>query len=200
MPAYLNALTGEGVHVLTFNDYLAKRDAEWMAPIYRFLGLSVKSVQAGMSLFEKREAYAKDITYVMAKEAGFDYLHDTIALVEADTVHRPFHYVIVDEAGSLLLDEARVPLVISGESDSSMRDGIRFAEVARQLKQGEHYDFDEFQRNVYLNEAGSAKAELLLDCGNLYDSHNSHLLTSLNCALHVESLLKKRRRLHCQGR
>ncbi|AEI41913.1 accessory Sec system translocase SecA2 [Paenibacillus mucilaginosus] len=191
MPAYLNALTGEGVHVLTFNDYLAKRDAVWMGPIYRFLGLTVKSVQAGMSLFEKQEAYAKDITYVTAKEAGFDYLRDTIALTEADTVHRPFHYVIVDEADSLLLDEARLPLVISGESGSSSDDRIRFAEAARQLKPDEHYDFDEFQRNVYLNEAGSAKAEALLGCGNLYDSHNSHLLTSLNCALHVESLLKK---------
>ncbi|WP_010501915.1 DEAD/DEAH box helicase [Paenibacillus elgii] len=191
MPAYLHALTGEGVHVLTFNDYLANRDAEWMGPIYRFLGLTVKSVQAGMSLSEKREAYAADITYVTAKEAGFDYLRDAIALNEADTVHRPFHYVIVDEADSLLLDEARVPLVIAGEPSSSDNDGIRFAEVARQLEQDEHYDFDEFQRNVYLNEAGSAKAESLLGCGNLYESHNSHLLISLNCALHAESLLKK---------
>ncbi|OAB40257.1 DEAD/DEAH box helicase [Paenibacillus antarcticus] len=191
MPAYLNALTGEGVHVLTFNDYLANRDAEWMGPIYRFLGLTVNSVQAGMSLSEKREAYAANITYVTAKEAGFDYLRDTIALNEADTVHRPFHYVIVDEADSLLLDEARVPLVISGESGGSKSDGILFAEVARQLQQVEHYDFDEFQRNVYLNEAGAVKAESLLGCGNLYDSHNSHLLTSLNCALHVESILKK---------
>lgn len=191
MPAYLNALTGEGVHVLTFNDYLAHRDAEWMGPIYRFLGLTVKSVQAGMSLSEKREAYAADITYVTAKEAGFDYLRDTIALDEADTVHRPFHYVIVDEADSLLLDEARVPLVIAGEPVSSKSDGIRFAEVARQLEQEEHYEFDEFKRNVYLNEAGTAKAESLLGCGNLYESHNSHLLSSLNCALHAESLLKK---------
>ncbi|MGO4694343.1 DEAD/DEAH box helicase [Paenibacillus sp. 2TAB26] len=191
MPAYLNALTGEGVHVLTFNDYLANRDAEWMGPIYRFLGLTISSVQAGMDLSEKREAYAADITYVTAKEAGFDYLRDTIALGEAETVHRPFHYVIVDEADSLLLDEARVPLVIAGESGSSSNDGIRFAEVARHLEQVEHFDFDEFERNVYLNEAGSAKVESLLGCGNLYDSHNSHLLTSLNCALHVELLLKK---------
>ncbi|SDF46435.1 preprotein translocase subunit SecA [Fontibacillus panacisegetis] len=191
MPAYLNALTGEGVHVLTFNDYLANRDAEWMGPIYRFLGLTVKSVQAGMSLSEKREAYAADITYVTAKEAGFDYLRDTIALSVAETVHRPFHYVIVDEADSLLLDEARVPLVIAGEPGSSEGEGIHFAEVARQLEQDEHYDFDEFKRNVYLNEAGAAKAEELLGCGNLYESHNSHLLSSLNCALHAESLLKK---------
>jgi len=191
MPAYLNALTGEGVHVLTFNDYLAHRDAEWMGPIYRFLGLTVKSVQAGMSLSEKREAYAADITYVTAKEAGFDYLRDTIALDPADTVHRPFHYVIVDEADSLLLDEARVPLVIAGDPESSKNNGIRFAEVARQLEQDKHYDFDEFKRNVYLNETGSAKAESLLGCGNLYESHNSHLLSSLNCALHAESLLIK---------
>lgn len=191
MPAYLNALTSEGVHVLTFNDYLAKRDAEWMGPIYRFLGLTVNAVQAGMSLSEKREAYAADITYVTAKEAGFDYLRDTIALDEADTVHRRFHYVIVDEADSLLLDEARVPLVIAGEPGSSSKHGIRFAEVARQLVLDEHYEFDEFMRNVYLSEAGSAKAESLLGCGNLYESHNSHLLSSLNCALHAESILKK---------
>lgn len=191
MPAYLNALTGEGVHVLTFNDYLANRDAEWMGPIYRFLGLTVRPVQAGMSLSAKREAYAADITYVTAKEAGFDYLRDTIALNEADTVHRPFRYVIVDEADSLLLDEARVPLVIAGEPGSSGNDGLRFAEVARQLKRDEHYGFDEFERNVYLNEAGSAKAESLLGCGNLYESHNSHLLSSLNCALHAEALLKR---------
>lgn len=191
MPAYLNALTGKGVHVLTFNDYLANRDEKWMGPIYRFLGLTVSSVQAGMSLLQKREAYESDITYVTAKEAGFDYLRDTIALEEADTVHRPFHYVIVDEADSLLLDEARVPLVISGDSPSSRSDVFTYAEVARQLKQTEHYDFDEFKRNVYLNDAGAAKAESLLGCGNLYDSQNSHLLTSLNCALHVETLLKK---------
>ncbi|AIQ46967.1 preprotein translocase subunit SecA [Paenibacillus sp. FSL R7-0273] len=191
MPAYLNALTGDGVHVLTFNDYLASRDAEWMGPVYRFLGLSVSAVQAGMSLPLKREAYASDITYVTAKEAGFDYLRDSIVLNEADTVHRPFHYVIVDEADSLLLDEARVPLVISGDTSTSTNEDLRFSEVARQLQAAEHYDFDDFKRNVYLNEAGAVQAELLLGCGNLYDSHNSHLLTSLNCALHVEALMNR---------
>lgn len=191
MTACLNALTGQGVHVLTFNDYLAHRDAEWMGSVYRFLGLTVGSVQTGMSVSEKREAYAKDITYVTAKEAGFDYLRDTIALHQDDLVHRPFHFVIIDEADSLLLDEARVPLVISGESGTSSGDYIRFAEVARQLVPLEHYHFDEFQRNVYLNETGSAKVESLLACGNLYDHHNSHLLTSLNCALHAETLLRR---------
>lgn len=191
MPAYLNSLSGKGVHVLTFNDYLANRDAEWMGPIYRFLGLTVTAVQAGMSSSMKREAYAADITYVTAKEAGFDYLRDTIALDEADTVHRPFHYVIVDEADSLLLDEARVPLVIAGESIFASNDGFLYAAIARQLDQDAHYDFDEFKRNVYLNETGAAKAESLLGCGNLYENHNSHLLMSLNCALHAEALLRK---------
>jgi preprotein translocase subunit SecA len=191
MPAYLNALTGEGVHVLTFNDYLANRDAEWMGPIYRFLGLTVTTIQAGMSQDAKSEAYAKDITYVTAKEAGFDYLRDTISLDKSAMVHRPFHYVIVDEADSLLLDEARVPLVITGDSDATSDDRIRYAKVARQLEPAEHYEFDEFQRNVYLNEAGSTVAESLLGCGNLYDSHNSHVLSSLNCALHVEGLLRR---------
>lgn len=191
MPAYLNALTGESVHVLTFNDYLARRDAEWMGPIYRFLGLTVQSIQGDMSLAEKREGYAADVTYVTAKEAGFDYLRDTLALELSEMVHRPFHYVIVDEADSLLLDEARVPLVIAGESESSGIDDFTFAEVARQLRQEKHYEFDEFQRNVYLIEAGAAKAEALLGCDNLYDPHNAHLLTSLNCALHVETLMKK---------
>jgi len=191
MPAYLNALSGQGVHVLTFNDYLAHRDVQWMSPIYHFLGLSVSSVQADMSLSAKKESYRADITYVTAKEAGFDYLRDSIALDEAETVHRPFHFVIVDEADSLLIDEARVPLVIAGEKDSPDNNVIRFAEVARQLVPALHYDFDEFKRNVYLNEVGSEKAELLLKCGNLYESSNLHLLTSLNCALHAEALLTK---------
>ncbi len=191
MPAYLNALTGKGVHVLTFNDYLANRDAEWMGPIYRFLGLSAVAVQAGMSFAEKKQAYAADITYVTAKEAGFDYLRDSIAMTVDDTVQRAFHYVIVDEADSLLLDEARVPLVIAGEAATTEHDGTRFADAAKQLHPEEHFVFDEFKRNVYLTEAGSEKVESLFNCGNLYESHNSHLLTSLNCALHAETLLKR---------
>lgn len=191
MPAYLNALAGKGVHVLTFNDYLAKRDAAWMGPVYRFLGLTVQAVQAGMCLPDKREGYAADVTYVTAKEAGFDYLRDTIALDPRDIVHRPFHYVIVDEADSLLLDEARVPLVIAGESLPSTNEEKVFAEVARQLQQDVDFEYDEFQRNVYLIDAGAAKAEALLRCGNLYDPPNAHLLTALNCALHVEALMKK---------
>ncbi|TVY02227.1 DEAD/DEAH box helicase [Cohnella terricola] len=191
MPAYLNALQGKGVHVLTFNDYLAGRDAEWMGPVYRFLGLTVASVKEGMTIEERQNAYAADITYVTAKQAGFDYLRDTIAMKTSDIVHRPFHYAIVDEADSLLIDEARVPLVIAGEVASSGNDGSRMAQIAKELALGEDYDFDENKRNVFLTEAGSEKAERLLRTGNLYEARNSHLLTALNCAIHAESLLKR---------
>jgi len=191
MPAYLNALSGKGVHVLTFNDYLAGRDASWMGPVYRYLGLTVGSVKEDMTTEERRQAYAADITYVTAKQAGFDYLRDTIAMKAEDVAHRPFHYAIVDEADSLLIDEARVPLVIAGEVASSGGDGGRMAKLARELALGEDYDFDENKRNVFLTEAGSEKAEQSLRTGNLYEAHNSHLLTALNCALHAESLLKK---------
>ncbi|MFC5530186.1 DEAD/DEAH box helicase [Cohnella yongneupensis] len=191
LPAYLNALQGRGVHVLTFNDYLAERDATWMGPIYEYLGLTVGAVTAGMSLADKQRAYGADITYVTAKEAGFDYLRDAIRMDASEIVLRPFHYTIVDEADSLLIDEARVPLVIAGAMPSSGNDGSRMAELARKLKHGEHYDFDEHKRNVYLTDAGVAEAEAALRCDNLYDSLNSGLLTSLNCALHAEVLVKR---------
>ena len=113
--------TGRGVHVLTFNDYLARRDAEWMGPIYRMLGLSVGYVQQGMAGAARRAAYRADITYVTAKEAGFDHLRDLLALKAADLVHRPFHFALVDEADSLLIDEARVPLVIAGQRRTRTR-------------------------------------------------------------------------------
>ncbi|XID94679.1 DEAD/DEAH box helicase [Paenibacillaceae bacterium WGS1546] len=191
MPAYLNALQGNGVHVLTFNDYLAGRDAQWMGPAYRFLGLTVDAVKEGMTTEEKQRAYAADITYVTARQAGFDYLRDTIAMKASDIVHRPFRYAIVDEADSLLIDEARVPLVIAGEVATSGYNGARMAKLARELALGEHFDFDENKRNVFLTEAGAEKAESVLRTGNLYEASNGHLLTSLNCALHAEYLLKK---------
>mgnify|MGYP001407052279 CR=1 FL=1 len=191
LPAYLNALQGKGVHVLTFNDYLAERDASWMGLIYRYLGLSVGAVTAGMSVSDKQQAYSADVTYVTAKEAGFDYLRDAIRMDASGVVLRPFHYTIVDEADSLLIDEARVPLVIAGSMPSSGNDGKRMAEFAVKLRQGEHYDFDEHKRNVFLTDAGVALAEEELRCDNLYDSSNATLLTSLNCALHAEALVKR---------
>lgn len=191
LPAYLNALQGQGVHVLTFNDYLAERDASWMGPIYRYLGLSVGAATAGKSIEDKKQAYAADVTYVTAKEAGFDYLRDAIRMDAAEIVLRPFHYTIVDEADSLLIDEARVPLVIAGAMPSSSNDGKRMATFAGKLQLGEHFDFDEHKRNVFLTDAGVAKAEAELNCDNLYDSSNATLLTSLNCALHAEALVKR---------
>ncbi|MFD0670183.1 accessory Sec system translocase SecA2 [Cohnella sp. GCM10027633] len=191
LPAYLNALQGNGVHVLTFNDYLAERDASWMGPIYRFLGLTVGAATAGMGIADKKRAYLADVTYVTAKEAGFDYLRDAICMDAGDVVQRPFHYTIVDEADSLLIDEARVPLVIAGSMPSSGSDGARMAKFASTLRHGEHYDFDEHKRNVFLTDTGVHAAEAELRCDNLYDAANGTLLTSLNCALHAEALVKR---------
>ncbi len=118
-PVFVNALSGHGVHVLTVNDYLARRDAAWMGPVYQLLGITVGCIQEGMSIEERREAYACDVTYVTAKEAGFDLLRDGLCLEPEDQVHRPFNFVIVDEADSILIDEARVPLVIAGDTDET---------------------------------------------------------------------------------
>ena len=133
MPAALNALTGEGVHVLTFNDYLARRDAQWMGPIYHMLGLSVGFVQEGMTADERRRAYASDVTYVTAKEAGFDHLRDLLATDASGLVHRPFNLALVDEADSLMIDEARVPLVIAGSVDRDVSLAPRLAALVAAL-------------------------------------------------------------------
>jgi preprotein translocase subunit SecA len=193
-PAYLHALVGRGVHVLTFNDYLARRDARWMGPVYERLGLSVGHVQEGMALPERRQAYRCDVTYVTAREAGFDYLRDGLALDESEQVHRPFQFAIVDEADSILIDEARIPLVIAGTEagQSSSRAGPeRMAAVARQLRPGIDYDTDEYQHNIALTEAGTARAEALLGCGDLYASENLARLAQLRNALHAECLLAR---------
>jgi preprotein translocase subunit SecA len=191
MPAALNALTGRGVHVLTFNDYLARRDAEWMGPIYQRLGLSVSFVHNGMTAAERRKAYGADVTYVTAKEAGFDYLRDHLALEVADVVHRPFHFALVDEADSLLIDEARVPLVIAGRVESEPSSSRRLADLVATLQQGVDFDFDEYARDVELTERGIQHVETVLQCGSLYDNANYRLLTELNCALHARALLKR---------
>jgi preprotein translocase subunit SecA len=189
LPAYLNALTGRGVHVLTFNDYLARRDAQWMGPIYEFLGLSVGFVQEGMAPRDRRRAYACDITYATAKEAGFDYLRDHLCLSPDDLAHRPFHYAIVDEADSLLIDEARIPLVIAGNTDEVVANPYEIAELVRRLRPGADYDTDENARNVYLTDAGLDRAEKALRCNNLSD--NMLLLSQLYQALHAQVLLNR---------
>ncbi len=191
MPAYLNALTGKGVHILTFNDYLARRDAGWMGPLYEFLGLTVGYVKEGMSIGERQKAYFSDITYVTAKEAGFDYLRDFLCMEKEQLVHRPFHYAIVDEADSILIDEARIPLVIAGELAENEENGFDLSKIVRDLKLGKDYEIAENGKNIYLTDTGLLHVEELIDCANLYDLNNLELLTRLNCTLHAEFLLKR---------
>lgn len=190
-PASLFAMTGHGVHILTFNDYLARRDAAWMGPVYRLLGLSVGFVQEGMAETLKRAAYACDITYATAKEAGFDFLRDRLAYETGDVVHRPFHMALVDEADSILIDEARIPLVIAGLAGRSDQDAGRLAAIVRDLVSGRDYETDDEKRNVFLTDAGLEKLERLLGCGNLYASENEPLLAAVHCALHAAALLNR---------
>src|SRR5499426_1221801 len=190
-PACLNAGAGRGVHVLTFNDYLARRDAAWMGPIYRFLGLSVGAVQEGMSLDARRAAYAADVTYATAKEAGFDFLRDGLCRTPDDLVHRPFNFAIVDEADSILIDEARVPLVIAGERPGSQTSPYRIAEVVAALAEGEDWETDENRRIVSFTERGVDRVEAALGCGDLYAAENYLLLIEVNQALHARALLRR---------
>ncbi len=191
MPASLNALAGLGVHVLTFNDYLARRDAEWMRPVYRMLGVSVAFVEQGMTRAERHRAYRADVTYVTAKEAGFDYLRDQLAAHVHEQVHRPFHSALVDEADSLLIDEARIPLVIAGGFDRQESAARRLAAIVASFTPGVHFDADGDGRDVELTEEGFERAERELGCGRLQDEKNYVLLTELNCALHAHALLQR---------
>ncbi len=190
-PAYLNALLKKGIHILTFNDYLARRDAEWMGPIFTFLGLEVGFILEGMTTHERQKAYRADICYLTAKEAGFDFLRDSLINHPRESVQRDFHYAIVDEADSILIDEARIPLVIAGSADEYIADIHRVARIAHKLQIHADFDFDEYGRNVHLNETGIHRAETLLNCANLFATENTDLLTRLNCALHAEHLLQR---------
>jgi len=169
LPAYLNALGGKGVHVVTVNDYLARRDAEWMGQVHRFLGLSVGLIQSGMGPAERQRNYACDITYATNSELGFDYLRDNMATAMSDVVQRPFNYCIIDEVDSVLIDEARTPLIISGQVERPTEKYMKAAEVARYLKKEEHYEVDEKARNVLLTDEGFAEAEKLLEVKDLYN-------------------------------
>lgn len=190
-PAYLNALTGKGVHILTFNDYLARRDAHWMGPIYRFLGLNVGYIQEGMSIEDRQQAYRADITYLTAKEAGFDFLRDSLCYKKENIVHRPFNFAIIDEGDSILIDEARIPLVITGASDSYIANTFHLAKIAKKLEKGMDFEFDEYARNIHLTDTGLKHIEKLLQYANLYAEENIELLTRLHCAIHAEFLLKR---------
>ena len=190
-PAYINALYGKGVHVLTFNDYLAKRDANWMKPIYDMLGVNVGFIQENMSLEDKRKAYYCDITYVTAKEAGFDYLRDSIAYSKDELVHRPFYCAIVDEADSILIDEARTPLVIATRTNEKNSEVRVIRDIVAKLEDEIDYTTDEYDMNIFLTENGISKVEKLLACGNLYDNKNFNLLRLLNSTLYAEVMLKR---------
>ncbi|MEM7066923.1 MAG: preprotein translocase subunit SecA [Cyanobacteria bacterium P01_B01_bin.77] len=169
LPAYLNALSGKGVHVVTVNDYLARRDAEWMGQVHRFLGLSVGLIQQGMSPSERRKNYACDITYGTNSEFGFDYLRDNMASSIEEVVQRPFNFCIIDEVDSILVDEARTPLIISGQVDRPQEKYVQAADLARQLKPETDYEVDEKARNVLLTDEGFEQAENLLGVNDLFD-------------------------------
>src|SRR5579875_1070531 len=196
LAAYLNALGGKGVHVVTVNDYLAKRDSEWMGQIYRFLGLTVGCIMHGLSDEERRSAYAADITYGTNNEFGFDYLRDNMKFRLEDMVHRPFNYAIVDEVDSILIDEARTPLIISGPAEDSSELYVKVNALIPRLK-AEDYEKDEKIRAVTLTESGVNRIEEvageagLLKPGGLYDISNITLLHHVNQALRAHKLFQR---------
>src|ERR1019366_665014 len=160
VPAIVNyAKEGHGVHVMTVNDYLARRDARWMGPIYKIFGLSVGCIQQGMGAKDRQRAYACDITYATANEVGFDYLRDQLALYSGDQVHRPFAVAVIDEADSLLIDEARVPLVIAGGESEQTPLIHRVDALVRRFRRSFHYSLDEYGRNIGLTDAGIQEVE-----------------------------------------
>ncbi len=195
LPAYLNALAGEGVHVVTVNDYLAKRDAEWMGRVHQFLGLEVGVILAEMPPEERRKQYAADVTYGTNNEFGFDYLRDNMAWSLDDCVQRGHHFAIVDEVDSILIDEARTPLIISGPAEQSARWYVEFAKIAPRLRRGEDgegdYEVDEKKKTVGILESGVEKVEDTLGIDNLYDPVNTPLVSFLNNAIKVKELYKR---------
>lgn len=191
LPAYLNALTGEGVHIVTVNDYLARRDTEWMGPIYRFLGLTVGTIQHGMSDEERKKAYLCDITYGTNNEFGFDYLRDNMKFRLEDIVQRGHNYAIVDEVDSILIDEARTPLIISGPSEESTAIYYQIDDLVRKMKKDEDYQIDEKAKTVVLTEKGVEKAEKFLGVSNLFDLSNQHLVHHIYQALKAHNFFKR---------
>ena len=196
LAAYLNAIEGKGVHVVTVNDYLAKRDAEWMGQIYRFLGLSVDYIVHGKNDNERRQAYASDIVYGTNNELGFDYLRDNMKFSLYERVQRDFNFAIVDEVDSILIDEARTPLIISGEAEDSSAIYISMAKIIPNLSE-QDYEKDEKQKSVTLTEAGMEHVEKLLrDAGlitegSLYDIGNVNLVQHVNNALRAATMYQR---------
>jgi len=191
LPAYLNALTGKGVHIVTVNDYLAERDSEWMGRVHRFLGLKVGVILASMSPAERREAYAADITYGTNNEFGFDYLRDNMSWSLADCVQRSHNFAIVDEVDSILIDEARTPLIISGPADKATKWYVEFANIVARLNRDTHYEVDEKKRTVGILDEGVSRVEEALDINNLYESANTPMIGYLNNAIKAKELFKR---------
>jgi len=191
LPAYLNALEGDGVHIVTVNDYLAKRDTEWMSPIYHTLGLEVGTIQHDMGDLERQEAYGKDITFGTNNEFGFDYLRDNMKFRLSDLVQPKHHFAIVDEVDSILIDEARTPLIISGPTEDSTTIYYKVDTLVRKLRKEEHFTVDEKSRAVVLNEEGVAEAEKILSVSNLYDLKHMDLIHAINQALKAHALFKR---------
>ena len=191
LPAYLNALTGKGVHIVTVNDYLAERDSEWMGRVHRFLGLKVGVILASMSPTERREAYAADITYGTNNEFGFDYLRDNMSWSLSDCVQRSYNFAIVDEVDSILIDEARTPLIISGPADKATKWYVEFANIVARLNRDIHYEVDEKKRTVGILDEGVSRVEEALDISNLYESANTPMIGYLNNAIKAKELFKR---------
>jgi preprotein translocase subunit SecA len=191
MPVYLNALAGKGVHIVTVNDYLARRDASWMGEIYEFLGLKVGLIQENMGFEERKVAYDSDLTYGTNAQFGFDYLRDNIATSKDHLVQRELDFAIVDEVDSILIDEARTPLIISGMPESAADVYYRFAAIVPRLKEGEDYEVDEKKRQIAPTESGVEKVEKALGVDNLYDDVNTNLVNHLNQALRAHALFHK---------
>ena len=190
LPAYLNALSGLGVHVVTVNDYLAKRDSEWVGQVPKFLGLSVGLVQEGMSQEQRKENYSKDITYTTNSELGFDYLRDNMAVMLQDIVQRPFNFCILDEVDSILIDEARTPLIISGSVDSRDDKYNAANDISKSLRRNTDYEIDEKARNVLLTDDGIIQCEQILDGQDLYDPLNPWAPYILNALKAKELFIK----------
>jgi preprotein translocase subunit SecA len=191
LPAYLNALAGNGVHIVTVNDYLAARDAEWMGRVHHFLGLSVGKILSEMTPAERRESYACDITYGTNNEFGFDYLRDNMAWSKEDLVQRGHHYAIVDEVDSILIDEARTPLIISGPAEENQRWYAEFARIVPRMRRDTHYEVEEGKRTIAVSEEGVEFVEDQLGMDNLYEAANSPLVGYLNNALKAKELFHR---------
>ena len=191
MPVYLNALAGNGVHVVTVNDYLARRDSEWMGPIYKYLGLTVGVIQHNMDYYQRQQSYRCDVTYGTNNEFGFDYLRDNMVEHRSLRVQRALYYAIVDEVDSILIDEARTPLIISGSTDESTKKYYLINKIIPGLREGVDYEVNEKDRNSLLTEEGVRHVERLLKIDNLYDSRNIELVHHVDQALKAHTLFKR---------